>query len=84
MACPLFEDGRSPRCAAVSGNHVPTCHERERYCRSDESFSCPTYRLQQLRGSAVPEEAHFALWTTPVPLPQCAMEDDTRPIALSL
>ena len=84
MACPLFDDGRFARCTAVSGNHVPTCHERERYCRSDENASCPTYRLHQLRGSVVPEEAYFALWMTPVPVPQCAVDDDTHPVALSL
>jgi hypothetical protein len=75
MACPLFDDGRFARCTAVSGHHVPTCHERERYCRSDEHSTCPTYGLHQLRGSALPEEAYYALWMTPVPQPLTAAED---------
>jgi hypothetical protein len=83
MACPLFDDGRFARCTAVAGLHVPTCHERERYCRSDESDDCPTFRLHQLRGSALPEEVYFALWTTPVPQPGLDA-DDTQPIPLSL
>ncbi len=83
MACPHFEDGRLARCTAVSGQHIPTCHERERYCRSDENGSCPTYRLVQLRGAPLPEEVYYALWLAPVPTALTSVED-TQPIPLSL
>ena len=83
MACPHFEDGRFARCKAVSGQHIPTCHERERYCRSDENAACPTYRLVQLRGAPLPQDAYYALWLPPVPTAVLGA-DDTQPNPLAL
>ena len=69
MACEFFDDGRLARCTAVHGLLIPTHHERERYCRSDASQACPTYRLRQKLGEAVPQSAYFALWIAPPPEP---------------
>jgi hypothetical protein len=69
MACQFFDDGRLARCAAVAGLLIPSHYERERYCRSDESAACPTYKLYQLRRAPVPQEAYYALWLAP-PTPQ--------------
>jgi hypothetical protein len=69
MACELFDGGRLARCGAVSGLLIPSHHERERYCRSDESHVCPTYRLYRLRGALVPQADYYALWLAPGPLP---------------
>jgi hypothetical protein len=67
MACEFFDDGRLARCSAVSGLLIPSHHEREKYCRTDENASCPTYRLYQLRGAQIPQEAYYAIWVPPVP-----------------
>ncbi len=67
MACELFDDGRLARCNAVAGLLIPSHHERERYCRSDENRDCPTYRLYQVRGTPLPQEVYYALWVAPAP-----------------
>ncbi len=78
MACELFDDGRLARCNAVAGLLIPSHHERERYCRSDENHACPTYRLYQLRGTQLPQEVYYALWVPPVPQ---APSSEEEPIA---
>ena len=67
MACEFFDDGRLARCTAVSGLLIPSHHERERYCRTDGSGECPTFRLYQLRRAPLPQDAYYALWVPPVP-----------------
>jgi hypothetical protein len=67
MACECFDEQRLARCTAVAGTLVPTHHERERYCRGDGKHDCPTYRLYQLRGARLSQDAYYALWMTPVP-----------------
>lgn len=67
MACECFDDGRLPRCTAVAGLLIPTLHERERYCRTDGGSECPTYKLYQLRGAPLPQDAYYALWVAPAP-----------------
>jgi hypothetical protein len=67
MACELFQGGSQARCLAVAGTLIPSIYERERYCRSEESPSCPTYRLYHLRGRPLPQEAYYALWMPPLP-----------------
>jgi hypothetical protein len=81
MACEFFDDGRLARCNAVSGLLIPSHHERERYCRTDESAACPTYRLYQLRGGPLPQDAYYALWVPPVPAP-AAPKPVVEPVAL--
>ena len=78
MACEFFDDGKLARCSAVSGLLIPTHHERERYCHSDDSQACPTYRLYQLRGEPVPQSAYYALWLAPAPEPR---EAETEPVS---
>jgi hypothetical protein len=70
MACELYDDGRLARCTAVSGLCIPSHHERERYCRTDGNAACPTFKLYQLRGAPLSQEAYFALWATPIPTPR--------------
>jgi hypothetical protein len=67
MACRFFDDARLARCTAVAGLLVPTHHERERYCRTDGEEACPTYRLYQLRGGPLSQDAYYALWLPPAP-----------------
>jgi hypothetical protein len=62
MPCGFFEDGRLCRCAAVRGLLVPSHHERERFCLSDEPSRCPTFRARALRDGPLPEEVYYALW----------------------
>lgn len=81
MACPLFDEGRLPRCNAVSGLVIPSCHERERYCRSDDSGACPTRKLYSLRGRALPQDDYFALWVAPVPT--AVVAERSEPISLA-
>jgi hypothetical protein len=69
MGCELFDDGRLARCNAVAGLLIPSHHERERYCRSDENRTCPTYRLYQVRGTPLPQDVYYALWVAPAPQP---------------
>jgi hypothetical protein len=67
MACELFDDGRLARCGAVEGLLIPSHHERERYCRTDGSSECPTFKLYQLRRAPVPQAAYYAQWIPPAP-----------------
>jgi hypothetical protein len=67
MACEFFDGARLARCLAVAGLLIPTHHERERYCRGDGSAACPTYRLYQVGGRPVSQEAYYALWLPPAP-----------------
>lgn len=82
MACECFQDERWARCSAVAGHVVPSLHEREHYCRSDGFQACPTYRLYQLRGARLSEEAYLALWVTPVPEPPAAVAPAESPPAV--
>jgi hypothetical protein len=69
MACEFFDDGRLARCTAVSGLLIPSHHERERYCRTDGSRECPTFKLYQLHRAPLPQDAYYALWVPPAPGP---------------
>ena len=69
MACEFFDEGKLARCAAVTGLLIPSHHEREKYCRTDGCAACPTYRLYQLRGGPVSQEAYYGLWAAPPPAP---------------
>ena len=62
MACSYFLETQLCRCTAVRGLLVPSLHERERYCRSDEPERCPTWRARARRSAALPEEVYYALW----------------------
>jgi hypothetical protein len=62
MACSHFIDGHLCRCGAVRGLVVPSHHERERYCRSEDHARCPTFRARAQRTDALPEEVYYALW----------------------
>lgn len=65
MACECFENGRVARCRAVSGMLIPSHYERETFCRTDESASCPTLRLFQLRRAPLTQEQYYGLWMPP-------------------
>ncbi|HEX9103626.1 MAG TPA: hypothetical protein VF997_15555 [Polyangia bacterium] len=80
MPCKFFDDGRLARCSAVDGLCIPSHHERERYCRSDESDGCPTLRLYQLRGAPIPQDAYYAQWLPPAPTRR-ASDEDVPPLA---
>lgn len=67
MPCTHFIDGALCRCAAVRGLLVPSLHERERFCRSDEPERCPTWRARSHRADAMPEEVYYALWLPALP-----------------
>jgi len=67
MACKFFEDGRLARCSAVDGLCIPSHHERERYCRTDGSAECPTFRLYQVSCTPIAQEAYYAEWLPPAP-----------------
>ena len=41
MACEFFDDGRLARCTRGGGSPIPSHHERERYCRTDDSRRVP-------------------------------------------
>jgi hypothetical protein len=69
MACELFDDGRLARCTAVAGLLIPSHHERERYCRTDGSRDCPTFKLYQLRRAPLPQDVYYSLWVAPAPAP---------------
>lgn len=66
MACECFQDGVKARCRAVTGELIPSLHERERYCRSvgNEIF-CPTFQLFQRERRRLAQDEYYALWTTP-------------------
>lgn len=66
MGCPLFDEAGLSRCLAVCGDHVPTCHERERYCQTEWNWgSCPTMSAYREEGGPISETRYFALWTVP-------------------
>ena len=73
MACEFFDDGKLARCTAVDGLCIPSHHERERYCRSDGSAACPTFRLYQLGHAPVSQDAYYALW---MPTPSTQRDSD--------
>jgi hypothetical protein len=78
MACEWLEEGRTVRCHAVDGDLIPSLHERERYCRSDENCTrCPTFGLYRLKQRRIAQAEYYALWTAPS-LPEL------KPIALTL
>ncbi len=62
MACPRFEDHALCHCTAVAGSVVPSVHERERWCLTENWARCPTYRARALRASPLPEEAYYEIW----------------------
>lgn len=66
MACEHFEEGRMTRCRAVAGTLIPSHYEREHYCRTDDSQSCPTLRLYTIRQRPLAQGEYYALWM-PVP-----------------
>jgi hypothetical protein len=76
MACEFFDEGRLARCTAVCGLLIPSHHEREKYCRTDESAACPTYQLCKLAGHPIPQEQYYGLWVPPAP---ANAADDTPP-----
>jgi hypothetical protein len=73
MSCPLFEEARACRCRAVSGDVVPSLHERERFCRTSQPERCPTYQ-QFLATGELDEEEYYAIWLTPRPEPVVAVQ----------
>jgi hypothetical protein len=83
MACEFFDEGKLARCTAVCGLLIPSHHERERYCRTDASASCPTYKLYQLHGRPVPQEQYYSLWVPPAPL-RAPVEAPAPPTAVAV
>jgi hypothetical protein len=83
MACEFFDEGRLARCAAVNGLLIPSHYERERYCRTDGNCDCPTFKLYQLRGAPLPQEAYYALWVAPAP-PEPESEPQDKPASVAL
>lgn len=74
MACEHLEEGRLVRCGAVRGTVIPSVHERELYCRSDDPSCCPTKTLfTRLRIGPLPEEAYWSLWVPNMPMPELAI-----------
>ena len=67
MGCEFFDDGRLARCTAVDGLLIPSHHERERYCRTDESAACPTFKLYQVSRGPIGQDAYYAQWLPPAP-----------------
>lgn len=66
MSCPLFDEAGLSRCIAVYGDHVPTCHERERYCRTGNGWTaCPTLLAYRAKGRPISEVAYYSIWCTP-------------------
>ena len=66
MACQCLEDGRNVRCNAVSGELIPSLHEREHYCRSNTNYAtCPTFQLYRRVARQLAQEEYYALWTLP-------------------
>ena len=83
MACEFFDDGRLARCTAVCGLLIPSHHEREKYCRTDESSACPTYQLCKLAGQPIPQQQYYALWVPPAPA-NAADDALPQPLAVSV
>lgn len=66
MPCEQLEQGYLICCKAVSGVLIPSIHERERYCRSDENHSqCPTLQSFQRAQRPLAQAEYYALWTVP-------------------
>jgi hypothetical protein len=78
MGCLLFVEGADCRCFAVLGRHVPTLHERERYCRTSDPGRCPTLREFVDRGTRLSEEQYLQIWIPPEPVVSNAYTS-TRP-----
>jgi hypothetical protein len=80
MACECLEEGRRVRCNAVDGELIPSLHEREQYCRSDQNHaSCPTFQLYQLRRRRLAQEEYYQLWTEPEMPPLIPRAPSLRP-----
>lgn len=62
MSCPYFIDGRLCRCTAVRGALIPSHHERERFCRTNQADRCPTYQTRQTLAAPLSEELYWSLW----------------------
>jgi hypothetical protein len=62
MGCRFFSEGRDCRCAAVRGGMVPTIHERELFCRTDQWEACPTHLARQRRADPLSEDEYYQLW----------------------
>jgi hypothetical protein len=74
MPCPLYvqSPGSPPRCAAVCAAVIPTLHQRERHCTSDEGYrSCRTLQRTAQLGRLIAEDEYDDLWLEPAlaPLP---------------
>lgn len=82
MACECFDDGKLARCAAVKGLLIPSHHERERYCRTDGNCDCPTYKLYRMRGAPLSQDAYYALWLPPAPVPRAEVDDEETSAAV--
>jgi len=67
MTCPLLKGGRYERCGAVLSEVLPTLHEREHYCRSNDYTSCPTLQLALRLNRLLEESEYEALWIPPAP-----------------
>ena len=80
MACKFFDDGRLARCSAVDGLCIPSHHERERYCRTDGSAACPTYRLYEISRAPIAQDAYYAQWLPPAPTRR-ASDEQAAPLA---
>jgi hypothetical protein len=64
MPCPYFRGDPDCRCAAVSGEIVPSLHERERFCMSS-CDRCPTFLARQQAGEPILEDHYYDLWLAP-------------------
>ena len=48
----------------VGGGVVPSHHERERYCRTDQPDRCPTFD-EYVRAGQLTEERYYTIWIAP-------------------
>ncbi len=60
----MFDDGRLARCHAVAGGVVPSHHQRERYCRTDQPDRCPTFD-EYVRAGQLTEDRYYSIWIQP-------------------
>jgi hypothetical protein len=67
MPCPLYGAARAT-CAAVGDELMPTLHERERFCCSDEYAHCPTLRAMLRLRRPLREDEYLAIWMPPAPV----------------
>jgi hypothetical protein len=67
MSCSLFVDGARCRCLAVAGLHVPTLHERDAFCRTEQAERCPTRLAYVDRGVRLSDEEYLRIWLPPAP-----------------